>query len=343
MPGVIIRNDKADNMPKARASLEETYNYIIASLKMAESLMSEEMPEDRNNENHRYASIYSVWAMLSRVYLYKEEWDSCIIFSDKLINSAAFSLESAETYPDYFANAKASSESVWLIPFNLVDDKLNSSVASMIFNGNNCWAEEGASASFMDEMHSGISSDIDQRWSYILTEVPIVKNGIDMYYISKFSGQDGSSTLSSPVMFRLAEIFLNRAEAYAQLGDVPYAVADLNELLAHRIIVPDGEAFEDYQYDDGSISSGEIVDVVLRERRIELAFEGHRIFDLLRNGKDIVRNYWGFHLNSYNGVPPGSEPGMDAGGVLFHADDPWVIYPIPSSEISTNNLCVPNE
>ncbi|MFN8255029.1 MAG: RagB/SusD family nutrient uptake outer membrane protein [Bacteroidales bacterium] len=342
-PGVIIRNEKADNMPKARATLEDSYNYIISSLKMAESLMSEEMPADRANDNHKYASIYSVWAMLSRVYLYKQEYDSCIIYSDKLIESGAFSLETPESYPDFFANAKTSAEAIWLIPFNLIDDQLNGSVASMIFNGNNCWAEEGASASFMEDMQSGVSSDIDQRWSYIVTTDPIIKNGITMYYISKFSGQDGSSTLSSPVMFRLAEIYLNRAEAYANLGDVPSAVADLNELLANRIMVPEGDDIDNYLYHDAAISTGEIVDVVLHERRIELAFEGHRIYDLLRTGTNIVRNYWGFHLDSYNGVPGGSEPGMDAGGVLFQTTDPWVIYPIPSSEISTNKLCVQNQ
>jgi hypothetical protein len=163
-----------------------------------------------------------------------------------------------------------------------------------------------------------------------------------MFYISKFSGQDGSPTLSSPVMFRLAEIFLNRAEAYARKEDVTNAVADLNTLLENRLIVPEGENIDDYLYDDATLTSGEIVDVVLRERRIELAFEGHRIFDLLRNGKDIVRNFWGFHLDSYNGVPSGSEPGLDKPGVLFHFSDPELIYPIPSSEISTNKLCVPN-
>jgi hypothetical protein len=163
-----------------------------------------------------------------------------------------------------------------------------------------------------------------------------------MFYISKFSGQDGSPTLSSPVMFRLAEIFLNRAEAYAKKEDVINAVADLNTLLENRFIVPEGESIGDYLYDDASITSGEIVDVVLKERRIELAFEGHRIFDLLRNGKDVVRNYWGFHLDSYNGVPSGSEPGLNDPGVLFHFNDPELIYPIPSSEISTNKLCLPN-
>jgi hypothetical protein len=330
-------------MPKARATLEDTYRYIISSLKKAESVMSEEMPEERNNDNHKIASIYSVWSLLSRVYLYKGELDSCILYSDKVISSGMFELETPENFPGYFASAKEGSESIWLIPYNLIDDQLNGSVASMIFNGNNCWAEEGASASILEDMGIGTSMvDIDQRWKYIVTDAGVVKNGVNMFYISKFSGQDGSPTLSSPVMFRLAEIYLNRAEAFAKKANVSDAVSDLNTLLENRLILPEGEVIDDYLYDEGSITTGQIVDIVLKERRIELAFEGHRIFDLLRNGKDIVRNYWGFHLDTYNGVPSGSEPGLDAPGVLFHSNDLELIYPIPSSEISTNKLCLPN-
>jgi starch-binding outer membrane protein, SusD/RagB family len=343
-PGVILREDKSDNMPKARATLEETYNYIIRSLKTAESLMSEQMPEERLNDNHKYAGIYAVWALLSRVYLYKNELDSCITYADMVISSEMYSLETAETFPAYFPSAKNSSESIWLIPYNLVDDQLEGSVASMIYNGDVCWAEEGATPSLMSDMGFGTSMiDIDQRWKYILTDVPVVKNGINMYYISKFSGQDGSQTLSSPVFLRLAEVYLNQAEAYAKNDDVAAAVANLNTIRENRLLPPEGENILDYLYDEGSISNSEILDVVLKERRIELAFEGHRIFDLLRNGRDIVRNYWGFHLDSYNGVPASNEPGLDAGGVLFHSNDPNVIYPIPSSEISTNKLCIPNE
>jgi starch-binding outer membrane protein, SusD/RagB family len=342
-PGVILREDKADNAPKARASLEETYNYIISSLLTAESVMSEEMPADRINDNHKFASIYSVWAMLSRVYLYMGDLDNCILYSDKLIDSEMYSLESPESFPDYFANAKTGSESIWLIAYNLVDDQLSGSVASMIYNGNNCWAEEGASISILTDMGIGTSmQDIDQRWKYIGTEDLTVKNGVNMYYISKFSGQDGSPTLSSPVMFRLAEVYLNRAEAYAKKVNIESAVEDLNTILENRLIVPDDEDIADYLYNSGDIAANEITDIVLKERRIELAFEGHRIFDLLRNGKEIVRNYWGFHLDSYNGVPGGSTPGLSAGGVLFQSTDPEVVYPIPSGEISTNKLCEPN-
>jgi hypothetical protein len=343
-PGVILRYDKTDNMPKARATLEQTYNYITSSLKMAESLMEEEMPQGRTNDNHRFACKQAVWALLSRVYLYKGDLDSCIAYSDMVINSGMFALETAENYPAYFSSAKSSGESIWLIPFNKVDDQLEGSVASMIYNGNNCWAEEGATPSLMNDMGFGTNmQNIDMRWKYILTDSPVEKNGLLMYYISKFSGQEGSPTLSSPVFLRLAEVYLNRAEAFAKKGDIASAVADINIIRENRLIPPEGETIDSYLYNDADIAGDAIEDIVLNERRIELAFEGHRIFDLLRNGKDIVRNYWGFHLDSYNGVPSSSEPGLDAGGVVFHADDPEVIYPVPSSEISTNKLCEPNE
>ena len=342
-PGVIVRYDKQDNESKARASLDETYRYIINSLLTAESLMNDEQPEERNNDNHKFASKEAVWAMLSRVYLYKEELDSCIIYSDMVIDSEVFELQSADDYPDYFANAKSGSESIWLIPFNLVDDQMEGSVASMIYNGNSCWGEEGTSPSLLKEMGYGKDIfNIDQRSKYILSDNPTLKNGVLLYYISKFSGQDGSPTLSSPVFIRLAEVYLNRAEAYAKKGLADNAVDDLNMILENRLLVPEDKDIEDYLYNASSIPTGTILDVVLKERRIELAFEGHRIFDLLRNGKDIVRNYWGYHLDSFNGVPSGSEPGLSAGGVVTKANDPDVIYPIPSSEISTNKNCVQN-
>ena len=101
---------------------------------------------------------------------------------------------------------------------------------------------------------------------------------------------------------------------------------------------------EDFLYDVSrdEISSSNILDIVLKERRIELAFEGHRIFDLKRTGKELVRNYWGYHLDSYNGIPNSSEPGLSAPGAVIPASDPRMQYPIPSSELSTNNLVVPN-
>jgi len=343
LPGIILRESSADGAPKARATLAETYDYIISSLQKAALLMTEQPPESRNNKG--FASKYSAWALLSRVYLYKGDYQKSITYADSLINSGAYSLETPETYPGYFANATNSSETIWCIPFLALDDKKEASVASMIYNGANCWGEEGASPSILTAMGFGTSMmNIDVRWKYIETSSPGLKNGVNIYYISKFSGQGGSPTLSSPVMLRLSEVYLNRAEAYAKSGDVNGALDDLNEIRTNRMVVPEGGSLDDYLYNaerDG-ITSGNILNTVLKERRIELAFEGQRIFDILRNGQDLIRDYWGYHLDNYNGIPTSSEPGMDASGVMIHAGDHSTVYPIPSSEISTNKFCVPN-
>jgi starch-binding outer membrane protein, SusD/RagB family len=342
-PGVILRESSLDGDPKARASMAETYDYIVSSLRTAAGLMSEETPDARNTKG--FATKCSAWALLSRVYLYMGEWQNCIAYADSVINSGLYSLEPADAFPGYFAQAQSESETIWCIPFMLTDDKKEASVASMIYNGTSCWGEEGASPSLLAEMGFGTDlMQVDQRWAYIETANPGLKNGINIYYVKKFSEQDGLPTLSSPVMLRLAEVYLNRAEANASFGNTEEALSDLNEIRSNRMIVPEGGDLNDYLYDASrdNITVENILDVVLKERRIELAFEGHRIFDLMRNGKDLVRNYWGYHLDSYNGIPASSEPGLDAAGVVIRAGDPSMIYPIPSSELSTNKLCVPN-
>ena len=343
LPGVILRESGGDGAPKARGTLAETYDYITSSLKTASSLMSENIPEARDNRG--FASKYSAWALLSRVYLYTDDYQNAILYADSVIYSGMFSLETTDSYSGYFANALNEPETIWCIPFLPVDDKKEAAVASMVYNGANCWGEEGASLSILTEMGFGTDMmNVDVRWNYIETADPGLKNGVTIYYIGKFSGQDDSPTLSSPVMLRLAEVYLNRAEAYAKMGQVDEALSDVNEIRTNRMVVPDGGTLDDYLYDaarDG-ITADNILDIVLKERRIELSFEGHRIFDLIRNERDLVRNYWGYHLDSYNGIAGESEPKLSASGVLIHSNDPRVVYPIPSSEISTNKLCVPN-
>ena len=77
--------------------------------------MDEETPDVRNTKG--FATKYSAWALLSRVYLYMGDYENCIAYADSVINSGNYSLESAESFPDYFAHAKSSSETIWCIPF----------------------------------------------------------------------------------------------------------------------------------------------------------------------------------------------------------------------------------
>lgn len=343
-PGVILRLDAVDSKEKPRASLEEVYNYIIGSLKTAAGLMSTKIPDSRMSKG--YASKFAVWAELSRVYLYKEEHDSCIMYADSVINlgmaNGFTGMETPASFPTYFAEAKTRIETIWCISFTDIDDKKGASAASMICKlSDACWGEEGATLSLLKDM--GLQSDlktIDSRFSYIDVDNPGEKNGVKLYYITKFSNQNKSATLSSPVMLRLAEVYLNRAEAYAKKGNVTMALEDITTIRTNRVSVPSGHQLGEYYPVVADASN--ITDIVLKERRVELAFEGHRLFDLLRNKKDLVRNYWGYHIYNYNGIPTSSEPGLSTSGVVTNAGDLQLIYPIPSGEISTNKLCIQN-
>ena len=332
-PGIILRESAQVTPEKARASVKDTYRSIINDLKKSAALMN----MDRGKQ---YASKYAAWAELSRVYLYMNKYDSCIDYADSVINSGKYSLETTASYPTYFANALSRPETIWAIAFTEADNKGKfGSIASMLYsNGNSGWGEEFASKSIRNLMSKHLQ---DVRLDYIDTLFNsngqiALKNGIRTFYITKFSFQDGYPDLSSPVMFRLAEMYLNRAESNAHLGKVSAALADVNIIRKNRGL---GDALYT------SVPSGEtILDVVLNERRIELAFEGHRIFDLLRNHRNIVRDYWGYHITNLNPadinlsvLPPMSTP-----NVVIPWNSLKVQYYIPIDEILTNPLCKQN-
>lgn len=140
------------------------------------------------------------------------------------------------------------------------------------------------------------------------------RNSFPLYYISKFSYQDGDPMLSSPVMLRWGEVLLNRAEAYAKLGKTVEALSDVNSIRQRAGLSGDALFTAD---NFGKRGYDSVLDVVLDERRLELAFEGHRLFDLYRNKKDMNRRY--------AGVQPWE---------IVKYDDPKIQYPIPFDETS---------
>ncbi|CAI2767429.1 RagB/SusD family nutrient uptake outer membrane protein [Flavobacterium collinsii] len=113
-----------------------------------------------------------------------------------------------------------------------------------------------------------------------------------MFYITKCSLQNNDSHLHSPIISRLAEMYLNMAEAYAKKGDYSNALTNLN-IIRERAIVGGGYA---------SLNSTNAVQRIDEERQLELAFEAHRGYDVYRNGQTMTRRYPGPHL-PMNDVP----------------------------------------
>ena len=114
-----------------------------------------------------------------------------------------------------------------------------------------------------------------------------------MFYIAKCSREGENSHLHSPVLSRLGEIYLNRAEAEAKMGNYAAALTDLN-IIRERAITGGG-----YKSLDAS-NAAERID---KERQLELAFQAERSYEVLRNGGSLTRHYPGAHNQKIDILP----------------------------------------
>ena len=128
------------------------------------------------------------------------------------------------------------------------------------------------------------------------------------FYITKCSREGEDSHLHSPIISRLGEIYLNRAEAYAKLGQYANALTDLNTI-RERSIVGGGYASLD------ASNAGDLID---KERQLELAYQAERSYDVFRNGKPLDRTF----------------PGPHNQAEIVEASDYRVTYYIPQNAIN---------
>jgi len=118
-------------------------------------------------------------------------------------------------------------------------------------------------------------------------------------------------------VIRLADILLLKAEALAHSGDLAGAL-DLVNQVRSRVKLPA----------KSSSDQNEVLDITANERRLELAFEGHRWFDLIRTGKA---------LDVMNSQKDGQ------GNPLNYDVQPYqLIYPVPQEQIDLNPFLTQN-
>lgn len=142
------------------------------------------------------------------------------------------------------------------------------------------------------------------------------RNTNPIIYVNKFSYQDGNPMLSSPVICRWAEVILNAAEAYAHNGDATNALKYV-DIIRDRAGIPAAGMFSSNMH--GYTSA---LDVVLDERRMELAYEGFRPHDMFRNKLKMNRQY------------PGAQPWK----IIDPMTENHIIYPIPNNEWTVSGI-----
>jgi tetratricopeptide (TPR) repeat protein len=129
-----------------------------------------------------------------------------------------------------------------------------------------------------------------------------------MFYIVKCSREGEDSHLHSPVIVRLAEMHLNKAEAAAKTGKYDVARIELN-IVRERSLPGEGYA---------ELTAANASELIDKERQLELAFQAERSYDVFRNGKPLTRRY------------PGPHNAME----VVAATDYRVVYYIPQNAIN---------
>ncbi|RNL95217.1 RagB/SusD family nutrient uptake outer membrane protein [Sinomicrobium pectinilyticum] len=259
-PGIPVINRSEDNeISPARNTVKEVYEQVNTDLAKA----LEKITADK--KNGRFTS-YAVKALAARSYLYQEDYTNAIKYSTEVIDNGGFSLAGNENYPDLWAE-EFNSESIFEI-VNTVADNAGT-------NGLGHYFDPGGYADAL------VTTDLFNLYDSNDARLGAIKKGSktgaeeNALFVYKFPR--GTSRDDNVRILRLAEQFLIRAEAYAKTGKDAEARADLLKVMERAT--------------PGASAAGEsgdaLVDRILLERRKELAFEGHRLFDLNRNKKDV--------------------------------------------------------
>ena len=239
-----------------RSSYEETLAQVESDLDRAEELF------DGNLPTRARASLWAVYALKARLYLFQQKWDQAEQYASKLIDSKFFAL--TPEVKDWYENS-LSSTSIFELVFSTADQNpiyTNSLPADL--GGRLDYVPQGDLVQLLlDENIGGKRSQLIARQNAYS----------DQYVVQQFGKTDGSSSL---VVFRLEEQYLIRAEARAQQGKLALAVEAINVIRNRAAVAP---------VDAETLSRQDILLVIENERRLELAFDGHRYKDIIRTGR----------------------------------------------------------
>lgn len=233
---------------------EEIYNLIIEDLIESHSKLS---PEYISGERVR-VNRFGASALLSRVYLYKEDWNSAEIYASEVINNL----------------------SLYQLEDDLTKEFLHDSPSAVLQlkQRQGLWTHEASNFIFeygpppmfsLNQDFANSFEEGDLRREHWVREIS--ETNQTWYMSNKYKRFDQNGPfVEYSIVFRLSEQLLNRAEARLKLGDLHGSTDDLNKIRSRAGL------------QNISISD-DLNNLLIQERKSELFCEhGHRWFDLKR-------------------------------------------------------------
>lgn len=261
------------------SSVGEVYKLVEKDLDSAIALLPATVNRNR-------ANLYTAKALKARLYLYLQNWSKAESYATEVINDIT-DFKLVKPYNQFYLS-KNTTESVFEINYTI--------------NNKNTWASNWFASNITggkrellptDDLIALIKNpDTGGDRSALLLTISGVTYGNMNFKIA--TGDDQVYAI------RLAELYLIRAEARANLDNLADGLKDLNVIRARA----------NASNINSVIDKQDLVDKILLERRMEFAFESHRWFDLIRTG--------------------------NAQKILNIADPSKLLLPIPKQELLVN-------
>lgn len=280
-----------DNFP--RNTTGEVFTLIESDLNKAETMFADDF------FSPAFASQYFVTALRARMAAYRRNYDLADQYASELLNNSPFALATYEEYIALFED-ESNAEVIFELERTVNDPfdrqgATGSGAGAGWVGANFAFVGPGIDGSPYFEMSRSlfnafnpssaryvvnVSEDAIIDPNYPNTPAAAFKEA-DIIPIDKYSGSEGQPLLNDIKVFRLSEMLLIKAEALAAAGNINGPLNSTAALIkrlrdvrfAEETILP---VFADQQ---------EAFAAILAERRVELAFEAHRWFDLGRLGE----------------------------------------------------------
>lgn len=295
--------------PARLSTVEETYNRIITDLEASKELVSAANP-------NYYLNKTSVNGLLSRVYLYRGFYDLAAQRAQDAIDLGAI-IPTRTQFPLVWMDAVPYPASGVLFEIAITQQNaVQLGVGYNQFLGGEFFSEYLCDY----ELYNLYSSTDVRKDAYITTATAA---GNDYNHIIKYRQDASGQPFVNGKYLRTEEVYLNMAEAKFRNSDPTGALAALNEVRARKYS----------GFTPGSESGQALLDAILLERRLELAFEGDRFFTLKRLALGLERSGHG-HFADGTGNPSNPQ-------TISPTDHRWQL-PIAQSTIINNNNIIPN-
>ncbi len=293
--GVPINNlTEANDIKFTRSSLKDCYSHIESDILESIRLFK----ASQKNKTFFRANIDAAYLLASRTFLYEQKWEQAKLYSDSTLRRKPALLKFT-----------SSSKTWWYGKYGRVIKNNNPEILFTYADASITFFPEKATGYFKqsDELFNMFSADDNRKFAFFPVEKWYSTNYMPLKY------GNPSTTGTYGFAFRTVEAYLNRAEALTHIdGKFSEAIDDINTI-------------REFRYANGKVdyasagSADEALDMVKKERRLELCFEGFRWFDLRRWDRPRIEHFY----TTSNVMGVGET-------FVLEKDDPAYTLPLPT-------------